>query len=52
MDGDTFKTKYLMDHFQIQVNKTSINSVLFMLTIGSTRRYITLPYLPHTSNSK
>lgn len=37
IDGDTFKTKYLMDMFEIQVNKTSINSVLFMLTIGTTR---------------
>jgi len=37
IDGDTFKNKYLMDQFQIQVNKTSINSVLFMLTIGTTR---------------
>eukprot|EP01087_Luapelamoeba_hula_P009448 TRINITY_DN2435_c0_g1_i1.p1 TRINITY_DN2435_c0_g1~~TRINITY_DN2435_c0_g1_i1.p1 ORF type:complete len:1107 (-),score=210.86 TRINITY_DN2435_c0_g1_i1:21-3341(-) len=37
IDGNTFKNKYLMDKFQIQVNKTSINSVLFMLTIGTTR---------------
>jgi len=40
VDGDTFKNKYLMDHFQIQVNKTSINSVLIMLTIGTTRSSI------------
>jgi len=37
IDGDTFKNKYLMDNYEIQVNKTSINSVLFMTTIGTTR---------------
>lgn len=37
IDGDTFKNKILMDQWEIQVNKTSINSVLFMTTIGTTR---------------
>jgi len=36
-DGDTFKTKILMDKFGIQINKTSRNSVLFMTNIGTTR---------------
>jgi len=40
IDGDTFKNKYLMDQYEIQVNKTSINSVLFMTTIGTTRSAI------------
>ncbi|HNA34179.1 MAG TPA: ornithine decarboxylase, partial [Flavobacteriales bacterium] len=37
IDGDTFKNQYLMDKHQIQVNKTSRNSVLFMTNIGTTR---------------
>ncbi len=37
VDGDTFKNKYLMDKFGIQINKTSRNSVLFMTNIGTTR---------------
>ncbi|MBL7945377.1 MAG: hypothetical protein JNN32_04890 [Flavobacteriales bacterium] len=37
IDGDTFKNKFLMDKHQIQVNKTSRNSVLFMTNIGTTR---------------
>lgn len=37
VDGDTFKNEYLMDKFQIQINKTSRNSVLFMTNIGTTR---------------
>ncbi len=37
VDGDTFKTRYLMDKHNIQVNKTSRNSVLFMTNIGTTR---------------
>ncbi len=37
VDGDTFKNKYLMDKHQIQINKTSRNSVLFMTNIGTTR---------------
>ena len=37
VDGDTFKTKVLMDRFGIQVNKTSRNTVLFMTNIGTTR---------------
>eukprot|EP00127_Corallochytrium_limacisporum_P000195 Clim_evm12s7 gene=Clim_evmTU12s7 len=37
IDGDTFKNKYLMEEFEIQVNKTSINSVLLMTTIGTSR---------------
>jgi len=36
MDGDTFKN-VLMDRFDIQINKTSRNSVLFMIHIGMTR---------------
>jgi arginine decarboxylase len=41
VDGDTFKNKYLMDKFNIQINKTSRNSVLFMTNIGTTRGSIT-----------
>ena len=37
VDGDTFKTKVLMDRYGIQVNKTSRNTVLFMTNIGTTR---------------
>jgi arginine decarboxylase len=37
IDGNTFKTKYLMDKYGIQVNKTSRNTVLFMTNIGTTR---------------
>lgn len=37
VDGDTFKNKFLMDKFSIQVNKTSRNTVLFMTNIGTTR---------------
>jgi len=37
IDGDTFKNLYLMDKHQIQINKTSRNSVLFMTNIGTTR---------------
>ncbi|WP_262695681.1 aminotransferase class I/II-fold pyridoxal phosphate-dependent enzyme [Kordiimonas aquimaris] len=40
MDGNTFKTKVLMDKYGIQVNKTSRNSVLFMTNIGTTRSSI------------
>ncbi len=36
-DGDTFKTRILMDRYGIQINKTSRNSVLFMTNIGTTR---------------
>jgi arginine decarboxylase len=36
MDGDTFK-KLLMDSYDIQINKTSRNTVLFMIHIGMTR---------------
>lgn len=36
MDGDTFK-KMLMDKYDIQINKTSRNTVLFMIHIGMTR---------------
>lgn len=36
MDGDTFK-KHLMERFDIQINKTSRNTVLFMIHIGSNR---------------
>lgn len=41
VDGDTFKNKYLMDLFNIQINKTSRNTVLFMTNIGTTRGSIT-----------
>jgi arginine decarboxylase len=37
IDGDTFKNEYLMDKYNVQVNKTSRNSVLFMTNIGTTR---------------
>lgn len=37
VDGDTFKNQYLMDKFNIQINKTSRNTVLFMTNIGTTR---------------
>lgn len=37
IDGDTFKNKYLMDKFNIQINKTSRNTVLFMTNIGTTK---------------
>lgn len=37
VDGSTFKNKYLMDKYGIQVNKTSRNTVLFMTNIGTTR---------------
>ncbi len=36
MDGDEFKN-YLMNEFDIQINKTSRNTVLFMVHIGATR---------------
>jgi arginine decarboxylase len=35
-NGDEFKNDVLMDSYGIQVNKTSINSVLFIVTIGAT----------------
>ncbi len=37
IDGDHFKTDYLMDQWGIQVNKTSRNTVLAMTNIGTTR---------------
>ena len=37
LDGDSFKTKILMDKHGIQINKTSRNTVLFMTNIGTTR---------------
>ncbi|MEZ4401200.1 MAG: hypothetical protein R3B06_14335 [Kofleriaceae bacterium] len=36
MDGDTLRN-LLMDRFDIQINKTSRNTLLFMLHIGTTR---------------
>ncbi|TAF74456.1 MAG: aminotransferase class I/II-fold pyridoxal phosphate-dependent enzyme [Bacteroidetes bacterium] len=39
--GDDFKNKYLMDSFNIQVNKTSRNTVLLMTNIGTTRSSVT-----------
>ncbi|MEZ4777254.1 MAG: aminotransferase class I/II-fold pyridoxal phosphate-dependent enzyme [Bacteroidia bacterium] len=41
LDGDTFKNKYLMDKFYIQINKTSRNTVLFLTNIGTTRGSVT-----------
>jgi arginine decarboxylase len=41
LDGDTFKNKILMDRFNIQINKTSRNTVLFMTNIGTTRGSVT-----------
>ncbi|WP_127844798.1 aminotransferase class I/II-fold pyridoxal phosphate-dependent enzyme [Psychroflexus aestuariivivens] len=41
VDGDTFKNKYLMDQFNIQINKTSRNTILLMTNIGTTRSSIT-----------
>ncbi|MGB5570138.1 MAG: aminotransferase class I/II-fold pyridoxal phosphate-dependent enzyme [Sedimenticolaceae bacterium] len=40
IDGDTFKNKYLMDKYGIQINKTSRNTVLFMTNIGTSRSSI------------
>lgn len=40
--GDTFKHNYLMDRFNIQVNKTSRNTALFMTNIGTTKSSITV----------
>jgi arginine decarboxylase len=37
VDGNTFKTRQLMDRYGIQINKTSRNTVLFMTHIGTTR---------------
>lgn len=36
MDGDTLRS-HLMDRYDIQINKTSRNTLLFMLNIGTTR---------------
>jgi len=44
VDGDTFKNKYLMDEFNIQINKTSRNTVLFMTNIGTTRGSVAYLY--------
>jgi arginine decarboxylase len=41
VDGDTFKNEFLMDKFNIQINKTSRNTVLFMTNIGTSRGSIT-----------
>lgn len=40
IDGNTFKTDYLMNQFGIQINKTSRNTVLFMTNIGTSRSSI------------
>ena len=40
MDGDTFR-KMLSERFDIQINKTSRNTVLFLLNIGSSRGSVT-----------
>ena len=39
--GDAFKNDYLMNRFNIQVNKTSRNTVLLMTNIGTTRGSVT-----------
>ncbi|MGY6648512.1 aminotransferase class I/II-fold pyridoxal phosphate-dependent enzyme [Wenyingzhuangia sp. IMCC45574] len=39
--GDTFKNDYLMNRFNIQINKTSRNTVLMMTNIGTTRGSVT-----------
>ncbi len=39
--GDVFKNSYLMDRFNIQINKTSRNTVLLMTNIGTTRGSVT-----------
>jgi len=39
--GDVFKNAYLMDRFNIQLNKTSRNTVLLMTNIGTTRGSVT-----------
>lgn len=41
VDGNTFKNEYLMDRHNIQVNKTSRNTVLFMTHIGTERSSVT-----------
>jgi len=40
IDGNTFKDKYLMDKHGIQINKTSRNTILFMVNIGTSRSSI------------
>lgn len=39
--GDVFKNTYLMERFNIQLNKTSRNTVLLMTNIGTTRGSVT-----------
>jgi arginine decarboxylase len=39
--GDDFKNEYLMNRFNIQVNKTSRNTILLMTNIGTTRGSVT-----------
>lgn len=39
--GDEFKNDYLMNRFNIQLNKTSRNTVLLMTNIGTTRGSVT-----------
>lgn len=41
ISGDVFKNLYLMDRFNIQLNKTSRNTVLLMTNIGTTRGSVT-----------
>eukprot|EP00922_Rhytidocystis_sp_ex-Travisia-forbesii_P064121 GHVS01095334.1.p1 GENE.GHVS01095334.1~~GHVS01095334.1.p1 ORF type:complete len:1153 (+),score=256.27 GHVS01095334.1:169-3459(+) len=40
IDGDTFKVDWLMNQYGVQVNKTSINSVLFQTNIGTTKSVV------------
>jgi arginine decarboxylase len=37
IDGFTLRTKYLADRYNIQVNKTGLNSICIMTNIGTTR---------------
>ncbi len=39
--GDVFKNDYLMNRFDIQINKTSRNTVLLITNIGTTRGSVT-----------
>lgn len=46
VDGDSFKNDYLMNRFNIQINKTSRNTILLMTNIGTTASSIA--YLTNT----
>ena len=38
VDGDTFKNRFLMDKYNIQINKTSRNTILLMTNIAENYR--------------